>query len=81
MELFRSVLGSSGLSSGAGDSSGGPSSAETIERLVDRLEHATLIEDRRDACRALKVNDEESSRRQLKERSRSAAGHVSQIPG
>jgi hypothetical protein len=26
-----------------------------VERLVDRVEHSTLLEDRRDACRALKA--------------------------
>jgi len=31
------------------------SSAETIERLVDRVSSSTLLEDRRDACRALKA--------------------------
>lgn len=51
MDLFRSVLGG-----GASDaSSNAPTSAETIERLVDRLMHGTLLEDRRDACRAVKA--------------------------
>ena len=31
------------------------SSAETIERLVERANSSTLLEDRRDACRALKA--------------------------
>ena len=33
----------------------GPSSADTIERLVERLRCANLLEDRRDTCRALKA--------------------------
>ncbi|KAL4703666.1 hypothetical protein ACJJTC_016210 [Scirpophaga incertulas] len=32
-----------------------PSAGETVERLVDRVDHSTLLEDRRDACRALKA--------------------------
>ncbi|XP_059057856.1 general vesicular transport factor p115 [Achroia grisella] len=32
-----------------------PSAAETVERLVDRVNNSTLLEDRRDACRALKA--------------------------
>ncbi len=56
MELFRSVLsGASGDPSGSGRPGSGPSSAETIERLVERLGNATLLDDRRDACRALKA--------------------------
>ncbi|KAK3922841.1 General vesicular transport factor p115 [Frankliniella fusca] len=31
-----------------------PTGAETVERLVDRVQHSTLLDDRRDACRALK---------------------------
>jgi len=48
MDILRSVLGGS---------EPGPqvSSAETIERLVDRVNTSTLLEDRRDACRALKA--------------------------
>ena len=48
MDILRSVLGSA---------EPGPqvSSAETIERLVDRVNTSTLLEDRRDACRALKA--------------------------
>jgi hypothetical protein len=52
MELLRNVLGGGESRAGGG---GAPSSAETIERLVDRLANATLLEDRRDACRALKA--------------------------
>ena len=54
MELLRS--GFSTIVGGA--PSGGdkaPSSAETIERLVSRMTSSTLLEDRRDACRALKA--------------------------
>jgi len=32
-----------------------PSAAETVEKLVDRVISSTLLEDRRDACRALKA--------------------------
>lgn len=32
-----------------------PSGAETVERLVDRVTSSTMLEDRRDACRALKA--------------------------
>ncbi|XP_053695521.1 general vesicular transport factor p115 [Sabethes cyaneus] len=32
-----------------------PSGAETVERLVERVSSSTLLEDRRDACRALKA--------------------------
>jgi len=48
MDILRSVLGGT---------EPGPqvSSAETIERLVDRVNTSTLLEDRRDACRALKA--------------------------
>ncbi|CAI9722166.1 general vesicular transport factor p115-like [Octopus vulgaris] len=47
MNYFRKVLGTP---------QGGnqPSSAETIERLCDRVQSSTLLEDRRDAVRALK---------------------------
>lgn len=57
MELFRSVLGGvgAGPSGLPGTAGGTPSSADTIERLVDRLSSSTLLEDRRDACRALKA--------------------------
>ena len=50
MDFFRDVFSSQGSSA-----SSGPSSAETIERLVERLRCATLLEDRRDTCRALKA--------------------------
>lgn len=45
---FKSVLG------GQGEASEGPSGAETIDRLCDRVASATLLEDRRDAVRAIK---------------------------
>ena len=48
MEILRSVIGGSETVSQV-------SSAETIERLVDRVNTSTLIDDRRDACRALKA--------------------------
>ena len=48
MEILRSVLG-------GGETGGQVTSAETIERLVDRVNPSTLLEDRRDACRALKA--------------------------
>ena len=48
MEILRSVLG-------GGETGGQLTSAETIERLVDRVNTSTLLEDRRDACRALKA--------------------------
>ncbi|KAI5748932.1 hypothetical protein M8J76_003404 [Diaphorina citri] len=52
MEYFKS-----GLKSVLGTPPPGelPSGAETIERLVERLESSTLLDDRRDACRALKA--------------------------
>ena len=57
MELLRSSFQAVGLGGGdATTNTGMPSSAETIERLVDRLKGSTLLEDRRDACRALKGN-------------------------
>lgn len=52
MEYFKS-----GLKSVLGTPPPGeqPSGAETIERLVERLQSSTLLDDRRDACRALKA--------------------------
>ncbi|CAG0896328.1 unnamed protein product [Darwinula stevensoni] len=32
-----------------------PTGAETVERLINRIQSSTLLEDRRDACRALKA--------------------------
>ena len=55
MEMLRSSFQAVGLGGGDADHKGGmPTSADTIERLVDRLNSSTLLEDRRDACRALK---------------------------
>lgn len=48
---FQSVLGGGNI--GVSDSA--PTPADTIERLVDRLVSSTLLDDRRDACRALKA--------------------------
>lgn len=45
---FKSVLGSS-------QSEEKDSYADTVERLVERIQSSTLLEDRRDACRALKA--------------------------
>lgn len=52
MEYFRS-----GLKSVLGTQTEGsqPTGAETVERLVDRVRSSTLLDDRRDACRALKA--------------------------
>uniref|UniRef100_A0A1B6CZB3 Uncharacterized protein n=1 Tax=Clastoptera arizonana TaxID=38151 RepID=A0A1B6CZB3_9HEMI len=52
MEYFKS-----GLKSvlGAPQPGGVPSGAETVERLVDRVQSSTLLDDRRDACRALRA--------------------------
>ncbi|CAG9565043.1 unnamed protein product [Danaus chrysippus] len=40
---------------GAPETGQQPSVAETVERLVERASNSTLLEDRRDACRALKA--------------------------
>ena len=54
--MLRSSFQAVGLAGGDGDNKSGTlSSADTIERLVDRLNSSTLLEDRRDACRALKA--------------------------
>ncbi|CAH1104722.1 unnamed protein product [Psylliodes chrysocephalus] len=52
MEYFRS-----GLKSVLGTTTPGnqPTGAEIVERLVSRVSTSTLLEDRRDACRALKA--------------------------
>ncbi|XP_075238640.1 general vesicular transport factor p115 isoform X2 [Lycorma delicatula] len=52
MEYFKS-----GLKSvlGAQQPGAQPSGAETVERLVERVQSSTLLDDRRDACRALKA--------------------------
>jgi hypothetical protein len=49
MEFLSSLVG------GGGEPAAQVSSGETIERLVERVQHSTLLEDRRDACRALKA--------------------------
>ena len=48
MNYFRSYLGATQEGQGA------PSGAETVERLCDRVQSSTLLDDRRDAVRALK---------------------------
>ncbi|XP_025207889.1 general vesicular transport factor p115 [Melanaphis sacchari] len=52
MEYFKS-----GLKTvlGTPDIEEQPSGADIVERLVDRVQHSTLLADRRDACRALKA--------------------------
>ncbi|GLH03306.1 General vesicular transport factor p115 [Gryllus bimaculatus] len=52
MDFFKS-----GLKSVLGGPPEGvqPTGAETVERLVDRVQSSTLLDDRRDACRALKA--------------------------
>ncbi|XP_048510355.1 general vesicular transport factor p115 isoform X2 [Athalia rosae] len=52
MEYFKS-----GLKSvlGAPPPENQPTGADTVERLVDRLQSSSLLDDRRDACRALKA--------------------------
>ncbi|GIX67470.1 general vesicular transport factor p115 [Caerostris darwini] len=52
MEYFKS-----GLKSvlGAPQDAQQPTAAETVEKLVDRVQTSTLLDDRRDACRALKA--------------------------
>ena len=58
MEMLRNSFQAVGLGGGDGENKGGMrTSADTIERLVDRLNSSTLLEDRRDACRALKGNE------------------------
>ncbi|KAI4494705.1 hypothetical protein M0804_000906 [Polistes exclamans] len=52
MEYFKSSLKSV---LGATPTGNQPSGAETVEKLVDRLQSSTLLDDRRDACRALKA--------------------------
>ena len=53
MEMLRSSFAS--VLGGGETTNTGPTSADTIERLVERLRYATLLEDRRDTCRALKA--------------------------
>ncbi|KMQ91697.1 general vesicular transport factor p115, partial [Lasius niger] len=52
MEYFKSSLKSVLGTAPAGTQ---PTGADTVERLVDRLQSSTLLNDRRDACRALKA--------------------------
>ncbi|XP_028050343.1 general vesicular transport factor p115 [Monomorium pharaonis] len=52
MEYFKSSLKSVLGTAPAGTQ---PTGAETVEKLVDRLQSSTLLDDRRDACRALKA--------------------------
>ncbi|XP_012271153.1 general vesicular transport factor p115 [Orussus abietinus] len=52
MEYFKSSLKSV---LGAPPPGNQPTGADTVERLVDRLQSSTLLDDRRDACRALKA--------------------------
>ncbi|KOC65899.1 General vesicular transport factor p115 [Habropoda laboriosa] len=53
MEYFKSSILKSVL--GSAPVGNEPSGADTVERLVDRLQSSTLLNDRRDACRALKA--------------------------
>ncbi|XP_037874703.1 general vesicular transport factor p115 [Bombyx mori] len=46
---IKTVLGSPEVGTAA------PSPAETVERLVERVTNSTLLQDRRDSCRALKA--------------------------
>lgn len=52
MEYFRSGIKSVLGAPQPGDQ---PTVPETVEKLVDRVQTSTLLEDRRDACRALKA--------------------------
>ncbi|XP_043276188.1 general vesicular transport factor p115 [Venturia canescens] len=52
MEYFKSSIKSV---LGAPDPGTQPSGADTVERLVDRLQSSSLLDDRRDACRTLKA--------------------------
>ncbi|CAG0920623.1 unnamed protein product [Notodromas monacha] len=52
MELFKSGLRSV---LGAPTVENPPSGAETVEKLINRARSSTLLDDRRDACRALKA--------------------------
>ncbi|XP_018361248.1 PREDICTED: general vesicular transport factor p115 isoform X1 [Trachymyrmex cornetzi] len=52
MEYFKSSLKSVLGTAPTGTQSTG---ADTVERLVDRLQSSSLLDDRRDACRALKA--------------------------
>ncbi|XP_037957044.1 general vesicular transport factor p115-like [Teleopsis dalmanni] len=45
---IKSVLGSA-------DNDQAPTAPETVEKLVDRLLHSVLLDDRRDACKALRA--------------------------
>ncbi|XP_034952412.1 general vesicular transport factor p115 [Chelonus insularis] len=52
MEYFKNSLKSV---LGAPEPGNQPTGADTVERLVDRLDSSSLLDDRRDACRALKA--------------------------
>ncbi|XP_042230917.1 general vesicular transport factor p115-like isoform X2 [Homarus americanus] len=52
MDYFRSVTQSV---LGTPQPGHQPTGAETVERLIDRVQSSTLLEDRRDGCRALKA--------------------------
>ena len=58
MDFVRSMLGGvAEVATGSSESSVAAmaAAAETIELLVNRLGNSTLLDDRRDACRALKA--------------------------
>ena len=52
---MRSMLGGVAEVATGSSESAVVAAAETIELLVNRLANSTLLDDRRDACRALKA--------------------------